>query len=281
MGRNRPATEGTSDLSLDGKVDGCRCVLAETGRVVVAFSAGVDSTLLLALAVEVLGRENVLAAIGVSPSLPEAELQAARELSAQVGAELVEIATGELDNPNYASNPAERCYYCKADLFDRLAELARQRGFDAVASGANADDAGDFRPGLAAGRELGVRNPLMEAGLTKADVRELSRRMGLPTWDKPAMACLASRIPYGERITADRLRRVELAESQLQTLGFRACRVRDHNTLARIEVPVEDFDRLLAMRGELVGRLKSLGFTYVSMDLRGLRTGSMNEVLAL
>jgi len=273
-----PAPNGEGHDS-DASLAKCTKALRGMDRLIVAFSGGADSSCLLALAARTLGPTNVLAAVGVSPSLPQRELVAARELAGRLGIELVEVPTGELNDPQYAANPANRCYFCKHDLFTRLAELARSRGFSAIISGANADDAGDVRPGLAAGRELGVRNPLMEAGLTKADVRELSRRMGLPTWDKPAMACLASRVPYGQPITADRLARVEQAENALRDWGFVACRVRDHDTVARIEVPAEDFSRLLAVRDELVRRLKTLGFTYVSMDLGGLRSGSMNELL--
>lgn len=273
-----------SELTVDGdlelRLSRCQQVLRDLGKVVVAFSAGVDSTYLLALAAATLGTEHVLAGIGVSPSLPQRELASARELAGRLGVELVEVPTGELDNPQYAANPARRCYFCKHDLFTRLRELAQSRSFNAVVSGANADDAGDFRPGLDAGRELGVRNPLMEAGLTKADVRELSRRLGLPTWDKPAMACLASRVPYDSPITPERLSRIEQAEQAIRDLGFRQVRVRDHGTLARIEVPPDDLGRLLEARDQAVSRLLAVGYTYVSMDLVGFRSGSGNEALS-
>ena len=261
------------------KRQACAEILRGLGRVVVAFSAGVDSTLLVALAAEVLGTANMLAATGVSPSLAKRELEEARRLAKHLGVELVEVPTGEMDDSRYVANPADRCYYCKADLFRRLAEVARQRGCDAVVSGANADDAGDYRPGLRAGGECGVRNPLMDAGLTKDEIRALSRLMGLPTWDKPAMACLASRIPYGERITADRLGRVEAAESFLKDAGFTACRVRDYDALARIEVPTASLPALLAARDGVTAAFKALGYIYVTMDLEGLRSGSLNQVL--
>lgn len=267
------------DDALDRKLDACRAILRDLGRVVVAFSAGVDSTFLLALAFETLGADNVLAAIGISPSLASREHEAGRELARSIGAELVEITTGELDDPQYAANPARRCFYCKSDLFGRLAELARQRGFDVVLSGANADDTGDFRPGMEAASELGVRSPLLEANLTKADIRAASRRMGLPTWDKPAMACLASRVPYGQEITADKLSQVERAEALLVSLGLGAMRVRHHGPVARIEVPPADLQRVLDLRDRIVPPLKDLGFAYVTLDLQGLRSGSMNEVL--
>jgi len=264
---------------IEAKREHCVSLLQTSKRVVVAFSAGVDSTFLLALAAETLGPENVLAAIGVSPSLANRELQEARQIARRLNVELVEVLTGEMDNPQYLSNPSYRCYFCKQDLFTRLTKLAQSRGFHAVLSGANADDAGDFRPGMKAGEDLGVRNPLMEANLSKSDIRELSRRMGLPTWDKPAMACLASRVPYGEVISAERLSRIERAEQAIRDLGFRQVRVRDHQTVARIEVPAKDLPRLLELRDCVSSALKQLGYVYIAMDLQGFRSGSANEAM--
>ena len=274
-----PPDTNSPDDALDRKLDVCRDTLRGLGRVVVAFSAGVDSTFLLALAVETLGADSVLAATGISPSLASREQQAARALAGDIGAELVEVATGEMDDPHYAANPARRCFYCKSDLFRRLGDLARQRGFDTVLSGANADDTGDFRPGMEAAAGLGVRSPLLEAGMTKADIRAASRRMGLTTWDKPAMACLASRVPYGQGITAEKLSQIERAEGVLIDLGLAAMRVRHHGLVARIEVPPEDLARAIELRDRIVPALKDLGFAYVTLDLQGLRSGSMNEVL--
>ena len=261
------------------KIDACKAELEGLGRVVVAFSAGADSTFLLALAVQSLGPDNVLAAMGVSASLPQRERQAGRELARQIGAELVEVETAELADPSYASNPTDRCFHCKSELFARLKRLAAERGFAAVATGANADDAGDFRPGLEAGRRLGVRSPLLAAGLTKGEIRGASRQMGLSTWDKPATACLASRVPYGSPVTAEVLERVELAEEFLRTFGLAQCRVRDHGPVARIEVPLDDMRLVMGLRKLIVLALQSAGYTFVALDLAGFCSGSMNRML--
>ena len=267
------------DPALRAKLDACRSVLADLERVVVAFSAGVDSTFLLALAVDVLGTENVVAAMGISPSLAQRERSHGHKLAESVGADLVEVDTGELDNPEYSANPAQRCFFCKSDLFGRLRALADERNIPAVVSGANADDTGDFRPGLRAGKELGVRSPLLEAGLTKADIRAASRAMGLETWDKPAMACLASRIPYGQPITAEKLSRIEQAENVLKDMGFVQCRVRDHGQVARIEVPADQIARAAGLAARISEAIKAMGYSYVTLDMTGFRSGSMNEVL--
>jgi uncharacterized protein len=270
-----------SDLEpqLQAKLAACREHLRTLERIVVAYSGGVDSTLLLALAVRTLGSDNVLAAVGISPSLPDRELQDGRTLAAQIGAQLVEIQTAELDDPNYAANPERRCFFCKSELFTLLRQAADQRGFDVVASGANFDDTGDFRPGLEAGAKLGVVNPLMDAGLTKPEIRTISKAIGLTTWDKPAMACLASRIPYGQSVSSEKLNRIEQAEYVLKDLGFVQCRVRDHDTIARIEVPATDISKAAELRETLTAKLKDLGYAYVTLDLQGFRSGSMNETI--
>jgi len=255
--------------------------LQSMGRVIVAFSAGVDSTLLLKVSIDTLGRDNVLAVTGVSPSLAQRELAAVKELAGQIGAHLELIETTEMDDPKYTANSTQRCYFCKLDLFGKLRALGRERGYGVVLNGLNVDDTGDFRPGTKAGKELAVRSPLLEAGLTKAQVRELSRELGLPTWQKPALACLASRIPYGSPVTIQSLKQVELGEEFLYGKGLSGLRVRHHGKVARIEVQVEDMGRLLAdpLRGEVIARMKELGFTYVTVDLQGFRSGSGNEVI--
>ena len=267
------------DEQLRQKIVASREILKSCGSVVVAFSGGVDSTFLLALAVETLGSEKVLAVMGISGSLAQREQDAGQRIAHQIGAEFCEIETNELTDPRYAANPPERCYYCKAELFGRLKQLADERGYSTIVSGANADDRGDFRPGLQAGEELGVRRPLMEAELTKSDIRTASRAMGLETWDKPAMACLSSRIPYGQEVTPTKLARIEKAEYILKDLGFTQCRVRDHDEMARIEVVQADIPRLLELRESIVAPFKELGYVYVTVDMQGFRSGSMNEAI--
>ncbi len=267
------------DSDLRAKLDACAGILRRHRRVVVAFSGGVDSSFLLAFALHVLGKADVLAVIGLSPSLPQRELAGAKELLAELDANSQSVATEELADPQFAANPPSRCYFCKTDLFTRLATIADDGGYRAVLSGANADDTCDFRPGIAAAKDLGVGSPLIEAGMTKDDIRQASRTMGLPTWDKPAQACLASRFPYGQTITAEKLSRVEQAENVLKDLDFRQCRVRDHGTVARIEVPAEQISRVIENRSQIGEQLKTLGYAYVTVDLQGFRSGSMNETL--
>jgi len=249
--------------------------------VIVAFSGGVDSTLLLKVAVDELSREKVLAVTGRSPSLPAAELATVSELAAELGASHKFVDTAEFDDPNYVANPANRCYHCKNELYSQLARLARERGYSAVTCGTNADDSGDFRPGSRAAEEWRVHAPLAEAGITKAELRRMAAELGLSVADKPAAPCLSSRIPYGEPVTPEKLRRIDAAEAFLRELGFRECRVRHHDNLARIEVPASDIGRFVdsGLCGRVDRRLRSVGFQYVALDLRGFRSGSLNEAI--
>jgi len=247
-------------------------------RVAVGFSGGVDSTLLLRVARDVLGAVQVLAVIADTPSLPRAELAEAHALADAMDVTCAVVHSTELDDPRYAENSRDRCYHCKRHLFTQISAIAAERGFDVVLDGNNADDAGDYRPGRRAAEELGVKSPLLEAGLTKAEIRALSARLGLPTADKPAMACLASRIPYGSPVTAEALGQVERAEEALKARGFAQCRVRHHGDVARIEVPDVDLPRLVAAeeRHQIVDAIKAVGFQYVALDLQGYRMGSLN-----
>jgi pyridinium-3,5-biscarboxylic acid mononucleotide sulfurtransferase len=265
--------------TLDSKRERLRQELEATGGVMVAFSGGADSTFLLAAAAEALG-DRAVAATGVSPSLADHELTDARLLAGELGVRHVVVATHELQRPGYAANGPDRCYFCKSELFDLLVPLAQIEGL-ALAVGTNTDDLGDWRPGQRAAQEHGVLTPLVAAGFSKADVREASRRMGLRTADKPAAACLASRVAYGVQVTPHRLSRVERAEALLRSFGLPQLRVRDHGDLARIEVPLDTLAVLVepGRRDQLVAHLHQLGFAYVTLDLDGFRSGSMNAAL--
>ena len=266
------------DPHLADKLDHLERILASLESAVVAFSGGVDSSLLLAVAVKVLGA-RVLAVTAKSETYPERELIEARSLAGHLGARHHEVVSEELEIPEFKDNPRNRCYYCKKELFAKLREIADQEGLAHVLDGTNLDDRSDHRPGRQAAEELGVRSPLEEAGFTKSDIRALSRHLGLPSWDKPAFACLSSRFPYGTAITPERVRRVGQVEDALRDVGFRVLRVRYHDAVARLELGPEEFEQAVgALREEVVRIVKAAGFTYVSVDLQGYRTGAMNEV---
>jgi uncharacterized protein len=250
-------------------------------RVAVAFSAGVDSTLVLKVALDRLGSDNVVAVTGRSASLAPAEFDDARALAESLGVEHVILDTDEFDNEAYLANPQNRCYFCKTTLYTHMDALMRERGLNAIVNGINADDYGDWRPGIQAAAEFEVRSPAAEAGLTKADIRALSQAHGLPTSDKPASPCLSSRVQYGERITPEKLHQIDQAERVIRQLGIRECRVRHHDRIARIEVPLADLPRVMAAREQVDARLRELGYTWVTIDLRGLRSGSLNDVVQL
>ncbi|AYO31498.1 ATP-dependent sacrificial sulfur transferase LarE [Biomaibacter acetigenes] len=270
-----------TEQDLEQKLQQLKSVIKGLTSVLVAFSGGVDSTFLLKVCLDTLGSDNVLAVTAKSATYPERELQDAVRLAGMLGARHKIIESEELDIPGFSDNPPERCYYCKKELFGKLLDIARQEGLNFVVDGSNFDDTADFRPGMRAVRELGVRSPLKESGITKDDIRALSKKMGLPTWDKPSFACLSSRFPYGEKITKEKLNRVARAEEVLRNAGFSQYRVRSHRDIARIEVEPGEMSRFFDrdLREQVAQKIKQAGFSYVTLDLLGYRTGSMNEVL--
>ena len=268
----------TAEAALE-KYEHAKAQLRALGSVVVAYSGGTDSALLLYAAVEALGKERVLAVTARSASLPQSEAEEAARVAALIGARHQFLQTCEFEDERYVANSPQRCFFCKSALFEPLEQLARAEGFRALVYGALADDRFDWRPGHRAAEQFGVASPLSDAGLTKAEVRWLSRRAGLPTWDKPQAACLSSRIPFGERVTVEKLSMVEQAEAWFHARGFRQVRVRHHGTLARVEVDAADLPRLLgddALRVRATGTLQALGFTSVEIDPRGYRSGSLH-----
>jgi uncharacterized protein len=263
------------------KLDTLQHILKGMGSLVLAYSGGVDSTFLLRVSKEVLG-DNVLAVTAVSPMYTQEEYERATKMARSLGVRHLSIQTKELENPEFLKNSPRRCYYCKKELFQELRAIADKEGLSFVADASNQDDRSDYRPGLIAGKEDGIRGPLIEAGLKKNEIRALSREMGLPTWDLPSMACLASRFPYGEILTLEKIKRVDQAEKFLRDLGFQHVRVRSHDKIARIEVCANLAHKLtnLGLGLKVARELKRLGFIYVTLDLEGYRTGSLNEVLA-
>ncbi len=278
--RTAKAKTVTVTSKTEMKFDKLKDILRSMGRVLVAFSGGVDSTFLLRVARDVLSG-NVLAVVAASETYPEKEREEAVRLAQKLRVSYKVIETKELDTVDFASNPPQRCYFCKKELFSKLKELADSERIPYILDGSNDDDRVDFRPGAKAAEELGIRSPLKEAGLKKSEIRRLSRRFNLPTWDKPSLACLSSRFPYYTEIDRKSLRQVARAEAFLKKLGFKQVRVRHHDKTARIEIEPQEFSRMMArkVREEVVKSFKKFGYVYITLDLNGYRTGSMNEVL--
>ena len=268
-----------ADQHLRARYDQLLELLCGLNSAVVAFSAGVDSTLLLHATRDAIGADRVVAATGLSDTYPEEEMQDARELANELGVEHVMARTEELTDPRYAMNSHQRCFFCKHELYSHLEAIRTERGFDVIIDGTNADDLGDHRPGMRAARQLGVRSPLAEIELTKDEIRAISNELGLRTWDKPAFACLSSRFPYGTPITVEKLKQVDEAERVLRQLGFRGFRVRHHEETARIEVAPVDFPRVIELHEEIVTGIKAAGYRYITLDLQGYRSGSLNDGL--
>jgi len=274
----RPDAEARR-AAAEERLRGLESLLDGYGSVLIGYSGGVDSVFLALVACERLGRDNVLAVTGLSDAYPAVQHETALDVVRRFGIPHLEVGTSELADPRYAANPSNRCYYCKTELWSVLGRVARERGLAVVADGSNADDVRDHRPGARAASEQGVRSPLQEAGLTKADIRLLSRDLGLPTWDQPAAPCLASRLPYGLAVTPERLRAVERAEDALRTLGFRAFRVRHHGDAARLELHPLEMVRAAERWPAVRGAVAAAGFRRVLLDVDGYRRGALNEGL--
>ncbi|MED5429613.1 MAG: ATP-dependent sacrificial sulfur transferase LarE [Chloroflexota bacterium] len=271
----------TSDKTLLQKRSDLVNILEQMRSVIVAYSGGVDSAFLAAVANETLGRK-ALSVTAVSPSLAPSELEEATDLANRIGLNFMTIETNEIERPDYQANNPDRCFFCKDELYTHLVRFAEEESFDSIVNGTNVDDLGDYRPGIEAAKQSGVRSPLVEAELTKDDIRVLSRDMHLPTWDKPAQACLSSRIPYGTTVTVEALTKIAKAEQFLRSKGFKQLRVRHHETIARIEIEPSDFSAITSepLRSEINQEFKNIGYSYITLDLDGFRSGSLNEILS-
>ncbi len=276
---SNPAAREALAPEVEQKYQRLRALLAELGSVLVAYSGGVDSALLLKVASDVLG-ERAVGVIATSPAYEDEETAEALRTAGAIGARVIQIETQEMENERYVANGLDRCYHCKHELFSKLVPLARELNLHTIAYGLNQDDLGDFRPGQRAAREFAVRGPLQEAGLVKEEIRAIARFLGVPVWDKPALACYSSRIPYGTPVTIEALQKIGRAERLLRSLGFGQVRVRHHETIARIEVSRADFPRLIEeeINQQIVSGFKAIGYAYVTLDLQGYRSGSMNEL---
>ena len=264
--------------TLRPKYERMLAILRDMGEVVVGYSGGVDSTVVMKVAFDVLGNKAI-AVTGDSEAFPSGEVDAAQKVAEEMGIEVVRVRTHELKNIHFRVNNPDRCYHCKTELFSELQEVAQERGIRWIADGSHADDMGDHRPGMRAGEERGVRSPLQEAGIHKSEIREIAQYLGLSNWDKPSFACLSSRFPYGTEITAELLARLDGCEKVLRELGFRQFRVRHHDTVCRIEVEPKDIQKLVDLRDQINPKFKELGYTYVTLDLEGYRSGKMNDTL--
>ncbi|MCM8803539.1 MAG: ATP-dependent sacrificial sulfur transferase LarE [Candidatus Omnitrophica bacterium] len=264
---------------IDEKLEKLKDYLKKLKRVVIAYSGGVDSSFLLKVAVDTLGKENVIAVNAISPTYTEEERKFAEKFCKDFGINLIQIKTNEFKNKNFINNPPDRCFWCKKELFGKIEEIRKKYNFNFIVDGTNKDDQNDYRPGEKAKEIYNVISPLKECCIRKNEIREMSKRLNLPTWNKSQMACLASRIPYGEKITGEKLKRIKKAEKFLSGLGFKIVRVRDYNQLARIEVGKDEIEKIIKFRERIVKNLKKLGYKYITVDLEGYRTGSMNEIL--
>ncbi|MCX7917447.1 MAG: ATP-dependent sacrificial sulfur transferase LarE [bacterium] len=264
---------------MNSKLKRLKEYLRKLKKVVVAYSGGVDSSFLLKVAFNTLGKENVIAVIGISPTYPIEERKFAENFCKKIGVKFIKIKTDEFENKNFVSNTPERCYWCKKELFSKMEEIRKKINFAYIIDGTNKDDENDYRPGEKAKKIYNVISPLKECGFRKKEIRKLSKMMKLPTWNKPQMACLASRIPYGEKITKRKLKKIETGEKFLYSLGFRMVRIRDYNGLVRIEVDKDEIKKIIKFKDKIINELKNLGYKYITLDLEGYRTGSMNEVL--